>query len=223
MSTPLGSFVNTGSTVLCLVYQCTVENKRLLWVHFDLPHTIAGNFWMVQIFAYMYFKHIQIMWKVEPTKIFFWDYEITQFLLTQQLFVYYGAPDIPVSITLMMKKHATWVKRVELAHVSRGMCGLKNMENSKIRTLKFYSNGKFEIIRKHAPTKITHYTVPNKLYLDVAYTVIWELFTLRSCVRLSCKTIFILYHKAITYNILVSHPPESHLSMRAGGYYYYYF
>ena len=35
-------------------------------------------------------------------------------------------------------------------------CGLKDMENLKIRTSKFSSNKKFEIIRNYAPTKIRY-------------------------------------------------------------------
>ena len=38
-------------------------------------------------------------------------------------------------------------------------CDLKDPENSKIRTSKFNSNGKFEIMRKYAPTKISCYAV----------------------------------------------------------------
>ena len=51
---------------------------------------------MVQIFAY--FNRIQIVQKLEPTKIFAWDDETTRFFLVRELFIYYGAPDVPVNM-----------------------------------------------------------------------------------------------------------------------------
>ena len=45
------------------------------------------------------------------------------------------------------KKHALCVERFELAqHLSNG-CGLKDMDNSKIRTLKFYSNKNLKLYK----------------------------------------------------------------------------
>ena len=51
---------------------------------------------MAQLFSH--FKHMQILQKLEPLKISPWDYKIAQFFLTRQLFVYYSAPDVPVSM-----------------------------------------------------------------------------------------------------------------------------
>ena len=51
---------------------------------------------MVQIFAY--FKYIQIVRTLEPTKVFARVYEITQFYIAWQLFIYFGAPDVPVNM-----------------------------------------------------------------------------------------------------------------------------
>ena len=73
-----------------------------------MAYCIAGNFQMVQIFAY--FEHIQTVRKIEATKIFPQDYEITRFFLTQQLFVHYSTPDVPVNmvaaymVALMVKE-----------------------------------------------------------------------------------------------------------------------
>ena len=49
---------------------------------------------MVQTFTF--FEHMQIVRMLEPIKIFTGDYNITQFFFKQQLFVYYGTPDVPV-------------------------------------------------------------------------------------------------------------------------------
>ena len=68
--------------------------KEILWS--QVPYCIAGNFRMVQIFAY--FEHIQIMQKLGPMRIFSRDYKSTRFFLAQQLFVYYGASDVPVNM-----------------------------------------------------------------------------------------------------------------------------
>ena len=54
----------------------------------------AGNFRMVQIFAY--FERIQIVEKLENTKLFSREYEITRFFTARQLFVYYRTQDVPV-------------------------------------------------------------------------------------------------------------------------------
>ena len=115
---------------------------------------------MVQIFAY--FEHMQIVRKLEPAIIFPGDDETSRFFLVHQLFIYDGAPDVPVSMAgtchhldgeRSMKTSS--VKKFKLVQrVSQG-CGLNGTENLKIRTSKFYSNGKFEIIRKCAPLKIT--------------------------------------------------------------------
>ena len=53
---------------------------------------------MVQILAY--FKHIQIVRNLEPTKTFDQDYKIiiTRFFLAWQLFIYYGTRDVPVNM-----------------------------------------------------------------------------------------------------------------------------
>ena len=79
-------------------------NQRLIYgiILFTSGHyikntyCIAGNFQMVQIFAY--FEHLQIVQKLELTKIFVWEYEITRFYLARQLFVDYGAQDVPINI-----------------------------------------------------------------------------------------------------------------------------
>ena len=51
---------------------------------------------MPQVFAH--FEHIKVVRKVVPTKNFDQDYNIAQFFLTEQLFIWYGAPDVPVSM-----------------------------------------------------------------------------------------------------------------------------
>ena len=118
---------------------------------------------MVQIFVY--FEHMQIVRKLEPTKIFAQDYDITRLFLAWQLFVYYIAPD--VSGNMVATYHHLDGER-SMHHESNSSnqpnvcprgCGLKNQGNSKIRTSKFYSNRKFEIIRKYALMKISRYTV----------------------------------------------------------------
>ena len=62
-----------------------------------MNYRIARNFQAVKIFAY--FEHMQIVQKLEPTKIFDRDYDITRFFLAWQLFAYYVAPDVPVNMT----------------------------------------------------------------------------------------------------------------------------
>ena len=119
---------------------------------------------MVQIFAY--FEHIKIVRKLEPTKSFTQDYEITRFFLVQQLFVHYGAPDVPVNLVATYhygldgdRSMHHKLKSLNQPSVCFRGCGLKDLENLKITTSKFYSKGKFEIIRKYIPTKISCYTV----------------------------------------------------------------
>ena len=55
-----------------------------------------------EIFEWCKILHIsntcKLCKKLEPTKIFTQDCEITRFLLAQQLFVYYATPDVPVSM-----------------------------------------------------------------------------------------------------------------------------
>ena len=46
---------------------------------------------VMQIFTY--FEHMQIVLKLEPTKILR-DYEISRFFFTQQIFMFHGAPDV---------------------------------------------------------------------------------------------------------------------------------
>ena len=41
---------------------------------------------------------MQIVRKLEPEKIIDYDYKIAVFFLTQQLFVYHDAPDVPVKM-----------------------------------------------------------------------------------------------------------------------------
>ena len=59
--------------------------------------------------------------KITPKKIYVWYYGITWFFIVQQLFVYYGTPDVPVNMVAVYhhlgwwKKHAPWVERFELA------------------------------------------------------------------------------------------------------------
>ena len=98
------------------------------------PDTVTvKNFWMVQIFAY--FEHVR-------------DYPI----LARQLFICYSSPDVPINMVATYhqfgwwKKHVPWVDWLEVCH--RG-CGLKDLKNLQIRSLKFYSNGKFNTIQKH--------------------------------------------------------------------------
>ena len=50
----------------------------------------------MQIFTY--FEHMQIVQKLEPTKNFAQDYNITKFFLGRKLFVYYVAPDVHVNM-----------------------------------------------------------------------------------------------------------------------------
>ena len=56
-----------------------------------------------EIFAY--FEHMQNVWKLEPTKVFITKYEITQFFLARQCFLYYGAPDVPVNMVHVAVYH----------------------------------------------------------------------------------------------------------------------
>ena len=105
----------------------------------------------------------QIVQKLEPPKIFARDDKTTQFFLVRQLFAYDGAPHVPVNMVGAYHRldgersmHAPSVEKFKLAQrVSQG-CGLKDI---KIRSSKFYSKGKLEIIGKYVPTKISRYTV----------------------------------------------------------------
>ena len=131
---------------------------------------------MVQIFAY--FEHIQIVQKIEPTKLFPEMTRQPNFPLTGTFRLFhcskcpctYGRR---VLLPRWRKKHAPWVEKLQLtqrvSHVLQATplnipgiegCGLKDMENLKIRTSKFYWNGKFELqYTKYVPTKISRYMV----------------------------------------------------------------
>ena len=87
-----------------------------------------------------YFKHMQIVQKLEPTKFF---PGITQFFPTRQPFKYYGTPDVPVNMVALYHHGLHSEKSMQHELISsncsnmcpRG-CGLKELENSKIRALK---------------------------------------------------------------------------------------
>ena len=76
---------------------------------------------MVQIPAY--FEHVQIVRTLEPTKKFSRNWKITWFLLTLQMFVNYGAPDIPVTVVAAYdhglngeRSMHHWVEKFKLAY-----------------------------------------------------------------------------------------------------------
>ena len=97
---------------------------------------------MVQIFVY--FEHMQIVRKLEPMKIFTRDYDITQFFLARQLFVYYVFLDVPVNIVAAYHRHdgersmhhesnsSSW------PNVCPKGCGLKDQKDLQIRASKFF-------------------------------------------------------------------------------------
>ena len=58
---------------------------------------------MVLIFTY--FKHMQIVQKLEPMKILTQDYEIARFCLTLQFFVYHSTPNAPVNMVALYYRH----------------------------------------------------------------------------------------------------------------------
>ena len=66
-------------------------------------------------------------------------------------------------------------------------CGLQDLENWKIRTSKFYCDGKFEIIRKYAPTIISFYTVVASnwlkaiMYVTVTVALILHIYCTFTC------------------------------------------
>ena len=95
---------------------------------------------MLQIFVY--FEHRQIVLKLQPTKIFTRDCRF-----------------LPRIITLMVKETCDISQKVRISPMCPWGCGLKDEENSKIKTSKIYSSGKIEIILKFAPMKISRYMV----------------------------------------------------------------
>ena len=90
--------------------------------------------------------------KLKRLKMFTWDYEITQFFLTWQIFVYHGAPDAPVNCKYGSLISSPWFSPT---CVPGGVA----WRTRKIWTLRFYFNGQFEIRQKFVPTKISRYTV----------------------------------------------------------------
>ena len=80
-------------------------------------------------------------------------------------FVYYDDPDVTVNMVAVY--HCLNSER-SMRHESKNPnysnmrcrgCGLKDLENSKIRTSTFYFNGKYEIIQQYALMKISRYMV----------------------------------------------------------------
>ena len=71
---------------MCVDY-CNSSIKLVYHIH------VAGNFRVVQIFAY--FEHIQIVQELELAKLFTQDYPI---LSHTSSFVCYAAPDVTVSM-----------------------------------------------------------------------------------------------------------------------------
>ena len=86
---------------------------------------------MVQIFVY--FKHIEIMQNLEPTKLLA---EITQFFLVCQRFIHYGTPEVPVNMVpayhhFDSERSMIMSRKCELAqHVSQRVW-LEGPRNSK--------------------------------------------------------------------------------------------
>ena len=59
-------------------------------------------------------------------------------------------------------------KSLKKANVCTRVCGLKDVENSKFRILKFYPNRIFETVRK-LPTKIACYMVCDRLWCALSH------------------------------------------------------
>ena len=80
-----------GSTVLVYVF---FANTNCDFYSFQLPYgtefSNGANFCIFRTHA--------ICVKIRTYENFTRDYKITQFVLTQQLFVHYGAPDAPVNM-----------------------------------------------------------------------------------------------------------------------------
>ena len=85
----LSSFKNNDIIVITK----TDETDAVVVMNVDKYIPYSRKFRKVQFFSY--FEHTQIVRKIEPRKFFL---EITRFFLTRQLFVYYGAPDVPVNM-----------------------------------------------------------------------------------------------------------------------------
>ena len=126
------------------------RTKNMCFVHtlYSTMYRIVRIFRTVQISAY--FECIQIVRKLLSAKFFSLLYKIIQFFLTQQFFVKYSAPDVPVNMVAVYrrldgKKACTMSQKFRISPMCvPGKCGLIDMENSKFRTPKFYSNRKLK-------------------------------------------------------------------------------
>ena len=92
------------------------------------------------------------MWSLEPTKTFAQDYEITQFFLALQLFVYYGTPDVLVNVVAAYHHldgersvQHYMSRKVQISPTCVPGVWLEGPKFSKIRTSKLYSKRKFDI------------------------------------------------------------------------------
>ena len=109
--------------------------------------------------------------KIRTYENFSRDDETTRFFLLRQLFIYYGTPD--VFVNMVGAYHCLDGERSmhcqcsnSLNVCSRG-CSLKDIKSAKITTSKFYSNRKFAILRKYAPTKYwIPWSFPVYMYLE---------------------------------------------------------
>ena len=133
------------------------------WRVFVEKYPIAGNFPMVQIFAY--FEHVQIVRKLEPMKILARDYPILSHTAMFRLLWHSRCPckyGSRVSLPWWWKDARTMIRKLRISPTcvpGVWLEGHGKFKSSKIRTLKFNSDGNFEIIQKFAPTEVSHYMV----------------------------------------------------------------